>query len=133
IWTPMYDATRASMSETQLKQHDAFVASLIPLGGQLGDASCHLAPVLVFLARQGSRLITGQTLMMGGGLLMRSCARDRIQSQAKLDFQRPGYSASLPLSGGANFTWSKTIHSIVLLQHLPLATMRMPRYSPRHP
>lgn len=72
IWTPMYDATRASMSEVQLKQHDAFMASLIPIGGQLGDASCDLAPVLIFLAGEGSRFITGQTLMVDGGMLMLS-------------------------------------------------------------
>lgn len=72
IWTPMYEATRASMSETQLKQHDAFMASLIPIGGQLGDASSDLAPMLIFLAGEGSRFITGQTLMIDGGMMMLS-------------------------------------------------------------
>ncbi len=72
IWTPMYDATRSSMSDTQLEQHDAFMASLIPLGGRLGDAAQDLAPVLVFLAGQGSRFVTGQTLMIDGGMLMLS-------------------------------------------------------------
>lgn len=72
IWTPMYDATRASMSDVQLKQHDAFMAGLIPLGGRLGDATQDLAPVLVFLASDGSRFVTGQTLMIDGGMLMLS-------------------------------------------------------------
>ncbi|WP_193073418.1 SDR family NAD(P)-dependent oxidoreductase [Pseudomonas sp. FME51] len=72
IWTPMYEATRASMSEAQLKQHDAFMASQIPLGGRLGDATQDLAPVLVFLAGEGSRFVTGQTLMIDGGMLMLS-------------------------------------------------------------
>jgi len=60
------------MSDTQLEQHDAFMASLIPLGGRLGDAAQDLAPVLVFLAGEGSRFVTGQTLMIDGGMLMLS-------------------------------------------------------------
>lgn len=72
IWTPMYDATRASMSDAQLKQHDAVMAGLIPLGGRLGDATQDLAPVLVFLASEASRFMTGQTLMVDGGMLMLS-------------------------------------------------------------
>lgn len=72
IWTPMYDATRASMSPEQLQQHDAFIATQIPLGGRLGDAERDLAPMLVFLAGEGSRFVTGQTLMIDGGMLMLS-------------------------------------------------------------
>ncbi|MFJ3483218.1 SDR family NAD(P)-dependent oxidoreductase [Pseudomonas sp. NPDC090202] len=72
MWTPMYDATRASMDPQQLEQHDAFMASHIPLGGRLGDARTDLAPLLVFLAGDGSRFITGQTLPVDGGMLMLS-------------------------------------------------------------
>lgn len=72
MWTPMYDATRASMSAEQLQQHDAFMAENIPLGGQLGDAEKDLAPMLVFLAGEGSRFITGQTIVIDGGMLMLS-------------------------------------------------------------
>lgn len=72
MWTPMYDATRASMSAEQLQQHDAFMATQIPLGGRLGDAQQDLAPLLVFLAGAGSRFITGQTLAVDGGMLMLS-------------------------------------------------------------
>lgn len=72
MWTPMYDATRASMSAEHLKQHDAFMAANIPLGGQLGDAEKDLAPMLVFLAGEGSRFITGQTIVVDGGMLMLS-------------------------------------------------------------
>ncbi|MDE1164355.1 MAG: SDR family NAD(P)-dependent oxidoreductase [Pseudomonas sp.] len=72
MWTPMYDATRASMSPEQLRQHDAFMAGQVPLGGRLGDAARDLAPVLVFLAGDGSRFVTGQTLAIDGGMLMLS-------------------------------------------------------------
>lgn len=72
MWTPMYDATRASMSPEQLHQHDAFMATQIPLGGKLGNAEHDLAPMLVFLAGEGSRFVTGQTLMIDGGMVMLS-------------------------------------------------------------
>jgi NAD(P)-dependent dehydrogenase (short-subunit alcohol dehydrogenase family) len=72
MWTPMYDNTRASMSAEQLKQHDLFMAGQIPIGGRLGDAAQDLAPVLVFLAGEGSRFVTGQTLMIDGGMVMLS-------------------------------------------------------------
>lgn len=72
MWTPMYDATRASMSTEQLQQHDAFMVGQIPIGGRLGDAAQDLAPMLVFLAGEGSRFVTGQTLMIDGGMVMLS-------------------------------------------------------------
>lgn len=72
MWTPMYDATRASMSPEQLQQHDAFMTANIPLGGRLGEPRRDLAPMLVFLAGDGSRFITGQTLVVDGGMLMLS-------------------------------------------------------------
>lgn len=70
MWTPMYDATRASMSAPTLAAHDAFMTSYIPLGGRLGDSERDLAPVLVFLAGDGARFVTGQTLMVDGGMVM---------------------------------------------------------------
>ena len=72
IWTPMYDATRASMAAEQLKNHDVLMANNIPLGGKLGNADHDLAPVLVFLAGEGARFITGQTIPIDGGMLMMS-------------------------------------------------------------
>lgn len=42
----------------------------IPLGGALGDALQDLAPVLVFLASEDSRFITGQTIAVDGGFMM---------------------------------------------------------------
>ena len=42
----------------------------IPLGGALGDPVSDLGPVLVFLAGEGSRFITGQLIAVDGGLVM---------------------------------------------------------------
>jgi NAD(P)-dependent dehydrogenase (short-subunit alcohol dehydrogenase family) len=72
MWTPMYEATRASMSAEQLQQHDAYMAAQVPIGGRLGEPARDLAPVLVFLVGEGSRFVTGQTLMIDGGMLMLS-------------------------------------------------------------
>ncbi|VVN69014.1 Dihydroanticapsin 7-dehydrogenase [Pseudomonas fluorescens] len=67
IWTPMYDAHRAKMTPEELVAHDRHLASIIPLGGKLGNADRDLAPVMVFLASDGARFITGQTLSVDGG------------------------------------------------------------------
>lgn len=70
IWTPMYDATRARMSNTELALHDQMMRQLVPLGGKLGDPVRQFAPVMVFMASEGARFITGQILPVDGGLLM---------------------------------------------------------------
>ncbi len=70
MWTPMYEAHRARMSEAELKAHDAMMAGVIPLGGRLGDPDRDLAPVLLFLLSDGARFITGQTLAVDGGLMI---------------------------------------------------------------
>lgn len=70
MWTPMYDTTRAGMTPEQLELHDRGMAMMIPLGGRLGDPDTDMAPVLVFLASDASRFITGQTLAVDGGLMM---------------------------------------------------------------
>ncbi|KSQ25035.1 SDR family oxidoreductase [Pseudomonas aeruginosa] len=67
IWTPMHDAHRAKMSVDELAAHDQMMNRIVPLGGKLGDAEQDLAPLMVFLAGQGSRFITGQTLCVDGG------------------------------------------------------------------
>jgi len=43
---------------------------VIPLGGRLGDPERDLAPVMVFLAGDGARFITGQAIAVDGGMIM---------------------------------------------------------------
>jgi NAD(P)-dependent dehydrogenase (short-subunit alcohol dehydrogenase family) len=49
---------------------DQQLQAAIPLGGKLGDPTRDLGPVLVFLAGDGARFITGQLLAVDGGLMM---------------------------------------------------------------
>jgi NAD(P)-dependent dehydrogenase (short-subunit alcohol dehydrogenase family) len=42
----------------------------IPIGGALGDPARDVGPMLVFLAGDGSRFITGQLIAVDGGLMM---------------------------------------------------------------
>lgn len=46
------------------------VYSTVPLGGRLGDPDLDFAPVMVFMAGEGSRFITGQLISVNGGLAM---------------------------------------------------------------
>jgi NAD(P)-dependent dehydrogenase (short-subunit alcohol dehydrogenase family) len=46
------------------------VYSTVPLGGELGDVMQDFAPVMVFMASEGSRFITGQLISVNGGLVM---------------------------------------------------------------
>ncbi|WP_070153754.1 SDR family NAD(P)-dependent oxidoreductase [Sphingobium phenoxybenzoativorans] len=72
IWTPMYEKTRANMTPERLAQHDAEMARIIPLGGKLGDPDRDFLPYMIFLAGDGARFITGQTIKIDGGLMMLS-------------------------------------------------------------
>jgi NAD(P)-dependent dehydrogenase (short-subunit alcohol dehydrogenase family) len=68
MWTPMYEESRARMTPDARAGHDARMARVIPIGGKLGDPEGDLAPVMVFLAGEGSRFITGQIIAVNGGL-----------------------------------------------------------------
>jgi NAD(P)-dependent dehydrogenase (short-subunit alcohol dehydrogenase family) len=70
MWTPMYDAHRARMSEQELAIHDLTMRHVVPLGGRLGDPDRDMAPVLLFLASEGARFITGQAIAVDGGMIM---------------------------------------------------------------
>jgi NAD(P)-dependent dehydrogenase (short-subunit alcohol dehydrogenase family) len=72
MWTPMYDAHRARMSNSELALHDEQMRFRVPIGGKLGDPGRDLAPVMVFLVTDGARFITGQTLPVDGGMMMMS-------------------------------------------------------------
>jgi NAD(P)-dependent dehydrogenase (short-subunit alcohol dehydrogenase family) len=70
IWTQMYDEYRRRMSEQELMIHDMAMQHVIPLGGKLGDPDRDAAPVMVFLASDLSRFITGQAIPVDGGMVM---------------------------------------------------------------
>jgi NAD(P)-dependent dehydrogenase (short-subunit alcohol dehydrogenase family) len=58
------------MSNSELASHDEMMRMAVPLGGKLGDPVTQFAPVMVFMATDGARFITGQTLPVDGGVLM---------------------------------------------------------------
>ncbi len=70
IWTPMYEGFRSRLSPEQLAAHDAQMRGTVPLGGKLGDPDLDAAPVLVFLASEMSRFVTGQAVPVDGGMVM---------------------------------------------------------------
>jgi NAD(P)-dependent dehydrogenase (short-subunit alcohol dehydrogenase family) len=69
IRTEMADEAYARMDPAAQQALDARHRAQIPLGGRLGDPDSDLAPVMVFLASDGARFITGQILPVNGGSL----------------------------------------------------------------
>jgi NAD(P)-dependent dehydrogenase (short-subunit alcohol dehydrogenase family) len=70
IWTPMYDAWRARMSDQERMIHDMAMQHVVPLGGKLGDPDHDAGPVMVFLASDLSHFMTGQCFAVDGGMIM---------------------------------------------------------------
>ncbi len=70
MWTAMYEKTRGGMDDEQLAAHDVTMGRMIPLGGKLGDPDSDMTPVLLFLVSDGARFITGQTLLVDGGMVL---------------------------------------------------------------
>jgi 3-oxoacyl-[acyl-carrier protein] reductase len=70
VQTPGADRLREFLGPAAAEFIDAEIKKTIPLGGALGDPVDDLGPVLVFLASEGSRFITGQLIAVDGGLVM---------------------------------------------------------------
>jgi len=70
VQTEIFARQRAQMDDSTRAAVDAHLAAIIPLGGRMGDPLRDLAPVLLFLASEDSRFITGQTIAVDGGLMM---------------------------------------------------------------
>ncbi len=68
--TPGADRLRSFLGPDAAPFLDQQLQASIPLGGKLGDPARDLGPVLVFLAGDGARFITGQLLAVDGGLMM---------------------------------------------------------------
>lgn len=69
IKTPMYMQMRQMMTPEQLAAHDASLSDMC-LGGQLGDMETDFVPVMAFMASDGAKFITGQTISVDGGVMM---------------------------------------------------------------
>jgi 3-oxoacyl-[acyl-carrier protein] reductase len=70
VQTPGADRLREFLGPDVAPYIDQQMKLSIPLGGQLGDPTDDLGPVLVFLAGTGARFITGQLIPVDGGLAM---------------------------------------------------------------
>lgn len=67
IATPMYEEAKSGMDDSQLEAHYWQNEASIAMGQRYGDPDRDLAPVMVFLASEASRFISGQLIPVDGG------------------------------------------------------------------
>jgi 3-oxoacyl-[acyl-carrier protein] reductase len=69
VATRLYYKFRDSLSPSELEAHKRILKNQFPLGGDVGDATKDLAPVMVFLASDASQWMTGQMFAVDGGYI----------------------------------------------------------------
>ncbi|RNL84584.1 SDR family NAD(P)-dependent oxidoreductase [Halostreptopolyspora alba] len=67
IATPMYEEAKERMAEDEMTAHYWRNEYSIAMGQRYGDPDQDLGPVMVFLASEGARFITGQLIPVDGG------------------------------------------------------------------
>jgi 3-oxoacyl-[acyl-carrier protein] reductase len=67
IATPMYETAKSRMTDEEKTAHYWQNENSIAMGHAYGNADTDLGPVMVFLASEGSRFITGQLIPVDGG------------------------------------------------------------------
>lgn len=70
IKTPMYEAWLASAPKEMVEAHLSSGKTKYPIGGGMGDPDRDMAPVMVFLASDGSGYMNGQVFAVNGGACM---------------------------------------------------------------
>lgn len=70
VETPGAQRLRDFLGPDLLPHIEQQITATIPLGGKLGDPVGDVGPMLVFMAGDGSRFITGQLIAVDGGLMM---------------------------------------------------------------
>jgi len=67
MMTPMLEAARSRRSPEELAKWEDELHEKMAIDGRPGQTERDLAPFVVFMAGEGSRFITGQTLIVDGG------------------------------------------------------------------
>ena len=70
VETPGADRVRAHVGPEGAAALEQQIEQVVVIGGRLGDPVRDLGPMLVFMAGEGSRFITGQLLAVDGGVMM---------------------------------------------------------------
>ncbi|WP_024795578.1 SDR family NAD(P)-dependent oxidoreductase [Tomitella biformata] len=68
--TPGADRRLGTLNPEHIPMYEQQLKAVIPLGGKLGDPVSDLGPVLLFLASDAAKFMTGQLIAVDGGLMM---------------------------------------------------------------